>query len=68
MENGLAAVCGLRKMTLSALFCGSGIHAQDARIASIILARSAGSTVFSQSAFWSVSSDIAGLSAGSCPA
>jgi ACS family glucarate transporter-like MFS transporter len=50
---------------LSAIFIALGTHAKDARVASIILAGGAGALYLSQSAFWSVTSDIAGLSAGS---
>ncbi len=52
-------------MALSAVFVALGTHAQDARLASIILAGGAGALYLSQSAFWSVTSDIAGNSAGS---
>ncbi len=52
-------------MALCAVFVALGTRAQDARIASIILAGGAGALYLSQSAFWSVSSDIAGRSAGS---
>jgi MFS transporter, ACS family, glucarate transporter len=59
--------CGLAgaSIALSAVFVGLGTHAQDARVASIILAGGAGALYLSQSAFWSISSDIGGLSAGS---
>jgi len=52
-------------MALSAVFLAFGTQARDARIASIILAGGAGALYLSQSAFWSVTSDIAGHSAGS---
>jgi ACS family glucarate transporter-like MFS transporter len=52
-------------MALAAVFVTLGTHAQDARLASIILAGGAGALYLSQSAFWSVTSDIAGQSAGS---
>jgi MFS transporter, ACS family, glucarate transporter len=59
--------CGVAcaSMGLSAIFVALGTHAQDARVASIILAGGAGALYLSQSAFWSVTSDIAGHSAGS---
>jgi len=59
--------CGIASasLMLSAIFVAAGTYAQDARIASIILAGGAGALYLSQSAFWSVSSDIAGRSAGS---
>lgn len=58
---GVAAV----SMGLAAIFVALGTYATDARIASMILAGGAGALYLSQSAFWSVSSDIAGHSAGS---
>jgi len=62
-----AGRCGVAcgGMALSAVFVGLGTHAQDARLASIILAGGAGALYLSQSSFWSVTSDIAGSSAGS---
>jgi ACS family glucarate transporter-like MFS transporter len=62
-----AGRCGIASgsLMLSAIFVAAGTYAQDARIASIILAGGAGALYLSQSAFWSVSSDIAGRSAGS---
>ena len=62
-----AGRCGVAcvGMGLCAVFVALGPHAQDARVASVILAGGAGALYISQSAFWSVSSDIAGLSAGS---
>lgn len=50
---------------LAAVFVGLGTHVGDARLASIVLAGGAGALYLSQSAFWSVSSDIGGRSAGS---
>jgi ACS family glucarate transporter-like MFS transporter len=50
---------------VAALFVGLGTQAQDARLASLVLAGGAGALYLSQSAFWSVSCDIGGLSAGS---
>jgi ACS family glucarate transporter-like MFS transporter len=59
--------CGVASFSLmlSAIFVAAGTYAQDARIASIILAGGAGALYLSQSSFWSVTSDIAGRSAGS---
>jgi ACS family glucarate transporter-like MFS transporter len=59
--------CGVAcaSMALAALFVAGGTHALDTRLASIILAGGAGALYLSQSAFWSVTSDIAGHSAGS---
>ena len=59
--------CGVASFSLmlSAIFVATGTYAHDARVASIILAGGAGALYLSQSAFWSVSSDIAGSSAGS---
>ncbi|HWC20041.1 MAG TPA: MFS transporter [Terriglobales bacterium] len=50
---------------LAAIFVGLGTHVDDARLASLVLAGGAGALYLSQSAFWSVSSDIGGRSAGS---
>ncbi len=50
---------------LAAVFVGLGPLAADARLASVVLAGGAGALYLSQSAFWSVSSDIGGRSAGS---
>lgn len=58
-----AIACG--SMILASIFVAAGTHARDARLASIILAGGAGALYLSQSAFWSVTSDIAGTSAGS---
>ena len=59
--------CGIASasLMLAAIFVAAGTFAQDARVASIILAGGAGALYLSQSAFWSVSSDIAGRSSGS---
>lgn len=61
------ARCGIAaaSIALSAVFLALGPTAHDARIASIVLAGGAGALYLSQSAFWSVTSDIAGRSAGS---
>jgi len=58
-------VVACASMALSAVFVTLGTHAQDARIASVILAGGAGALYLSQSSFWSVTSEIAGRSAGS---
>lgn len=52
-------------MLLCALFLAWGSHVTDARIASVFLAGGAGALYLSQSSFWSVSSEMAGTSAGS---
>jgi len=50
---------------MAAVFVALGTQVRDARLASIVLAGGAGALYLSQSAFWSVSSDIGGRSAGS---
>jgi len=52
-------------MGLCTIFVALGTRAEDARIASLILAGGAGALYLSQSSFWSVTSEIAGRSAGS---
>ena len=52
-------------MALCSIFVALGTQAEDARLASVILAGGAGALYLSQSAFWAVTSDIAGHSAGS---
>jgi ACS family glucarate transporter-like MFS transporter len=52
-------------MIVAAIFVGLGTYVGDARWASVVLAGGAGALYLSQSAFWSVSSDIGGRSAGS---
>jgi MFS transporter, ACS family, glucarate transporter len=61
------ARCGVAaaSIALSAVFLALGPGVHDARLASVVLAGGAGALYFSQSAFWSVTSDIAGRSAGS---
>lgn len=49
---------------LTAIFLVFGSAAQDSRLASVVLAGGAGSLYLSQSAFWAVSADIGGKSAG----
>jgi MFS transporter, ACS family, glucarate transporter len=58
---GVAAV----SIALCGAFIALGTSAEDARLASIVLAGGAGALYLSQSSFWSVSSDLAGRSAGS---
>jgi MFS transporter, ACS family, glucarate transporter len=52
-------------MALCTVFVAMGTSAQDVRLASVVLAGGAGALYLSQSAFWSVTSDMAGNSAGS---
>jgi ACS family glucarate transporter-like MFS transporter len=49
---------------LTAVFIVFGSAAQDTRVASFVLAGGAGSLYLSQSAFWAVSADLGGKSAG----
>jgi MFS transporter, ACS family, glucarate transporter len=63
-QKGRCGVAGV-SMALCAAFVALGTQVQDARLASIVLAGGAGALYLSQSAFWSVSSAIAGRSAGS---
>ena len=49
---------------LTAVFIVFGSAAQDTRVASFVLAGGAGSLYLSQSAFWSISADLGGRSAG----
>ncbi len=62
-----AGRCGVAcgSLAIAAIFVAVGTYAKDARIASVILAGGAGALYLSQSAYWSVTSDIAGQSAGS---
>ena len=55
--------CGA--MLLCAAFVALAMYSHDARLASVVLAGGAGALYLSQSSFWSVTSDIAGTSAGS---
>jgi len=50
---------------MAAVFVALGTQVRDARLASVVLAGGAGALYLAQSAFWSVSSDIGGRSAGS---
>src|SRR6266496_2178018 len=52
-------------MALCTVFVAMGTSAQDVRLASVVLAGGAGALYLSQSAFWSVTSEMAGNSAGS---
>lgn len=58
--------CGLAAfaLMLTALFLVVGSSAQDARLASLILAGGAGALYLSQSSYWSVTADIAGPHSG----
>ena len=59
--------CGLAcaSMLLCTVFIATGSYVSDARVASVVLAGGAGALYLSQSSFWSVTSEIAGASAGS---
>jgi len=50
---------------LAGIFVASGALAENARIASVVLAGGAGALYVSQSSFWSVTADVAGHSSGS---
>jgi len=50
---------------LTGIFVIFGSAAQDARVASLVLAGGAGSLYLSQSSFWAVSADLGGKSSGS---
>jgi MFS transporter, ACS family, glucarate transporter len=60
-RGGIAGV----SIALSGVFLALGTQAQDARLASVVLAGGAGALYMSQSSFWSVSADLGGRSAGS---
>jgi len=57
---GVAAV----GIAIAAACIGAGTHLTNAGLASLVLATGAGALYLAQSAFWSVSADIAGPSAG----
>jgi ACS family glucarate transporter-like MFS transporter len=59
--------CGLAAfaMVVAAIFIAFGSQVQGARLASVVLAGGAGALYLSQSSFWSVTADIAGVSSGS---
>ena len=61
---GRCGVAGI-SIAFAALFIALGPRAEDARIASIVLAGGAGALYLSQSMFWSVTSELGGRSAGS---
>jgi ACS family glucarate transporter-like MFS transporter len=50
---------------MAGVFVASGALAENARVASIILAGGAGTLYLAQSSFWSVTADLAGHSSGS---
>ena len=52
-------------MLLCTVFLALGSYAADVRLASVVLAGGAGALYLSQSSFWSVTSEMAGTSAGS---
>ena len=59
--------CGLAAfaMGVAGIFIACGSQVQGVRLASVVLAGGAGALYLSQSSFWSVTADIAGVSAGS---
>ena len=56
------AACG---MALAAVFIALATQVREAQLAAVVLAGGAGALYLSQSAFWAVTSDIAGASSGS---
>lgn len=60
---GRCAICVIG-FALTAVFIIAGSTARDTRLASLVLAGGAGSLYLSQSAFWAVSADLGGKSAG----
>jgi MFS transporter, ACS family, glucarate transporter len=58
--------CGVAGVSLFAasIFVWSATQVEDARIAALVLAGGAGALYFAQSAFWALSADIGGPSAG----
>jgi ACS family glucarate transporter-like MFS transporter len=58
--------CGIAAagLALAAVFIALALLAQDARLASIVLAGGAGALYLSQSSFWAVTADLAGPGAG----
>jgi ACS family glucarate transporter-like MFS transporter len=58
-------VFGAVAMTLSGCFIALAMLAKDPHLAAVVLAGGAGTLYLAQSAFWSVSADLAGSSAGS---
>jgi MFS transporter, ACS family, glucarate transporter len=65
--GGRAGRCGFAcaSMLLCSFFIALSTYAHDVRLASVVLAGGAGALYLSQSSFWSVSSEMAGSSAGS---
>jgi MFS transporter, ACS family, glucarate transporter len=61
-----AARCGVASASLfvASLFVWGATHVTDIRLAAVVLAGGAGALYFSQSAFWAISADIGGVSAG----
>jgi ACS family glucarate transporter-like MFS transporter len=59
--------CGLAVFALAVagIFIALGSQVQSSRLASVVLAGGAGALYLSQSSFWSVTADIAGVSSGS---
>ncbi len=59
--------CGLASFSIATagIFIAFGSQVQSARLASVVLAGGAGALYLSQSSFWSVTVDIAGVSSGS---
>lgn len=59
--------CGIAVLGITAagVFLALGSQVQSTRLASVVLAGGAGALYLSQSSFWSVTADIAGLSSGS---
>jgi MFS transporter, ACS family, glucarate transporter len=60
-RGGIAVVA----LGLTAIFLFLGSKAENAHVASVVLAGGAGALYFSQSSFWSVTADISGGSSGS---
>jgi ACS family glucarate transporter-like MFS transporter len=61
-----AARCGVAGISLLAasIFVWTATQVDDARLAALVLAGGAGALYFAQSAFWAISADIGGPSAG----
>jgi ACS family glucarate transporter-like MFS transporter len=61
-----AARCGVAALSLLAasIFVWLATQVADARVAALVLAGGAGALYFAQSAFWAISADIGGSSAG----
>jgi MFS transporter, ACS family, glucarate transporter len=62
-----AARCGVAGTSLlvASIFVWMATQVADARLAALVLAGGAGALYFAQSAFWAISADIGGTSAGS---